>query len=422
MEIRSIEKLLNAVKIRVDSLHEAEQRVAERIAPNFNLFDFFRGDENGLSLCLACLLNPRGTHGQGEKFLAAFIKHLPRLPGGTPDWLIGLPQSVQTEKATDRIERNNRRIDIAIEWRNGVVGIENKPWATDQDQQLADYARQLQASAEAKNAANNWLLIYLSDHEPDKSSLSEKQRERYRESGNYVEIDYRMLCAWLDECTKESKALVVRIFIEELAKYIRSSVMGELDNDVENEVVNLILADGNLEGAFLISQSFRSAQVRLLKKFFTQLRSGLSLCQYALFVPDENKLFVSSHGITWFAINGNIPDAKKYLCFQFYGTANRFQWGIKRKDDFANTPQNCSWEAINSLMEKCMERKGENSSWWPWLVDADLDEFDGIDIRAWSDSLKPWQAMMDGSLANAIIKLASKVYGDVFKNHKDLLR
>lgn len=412
---------MHAVKIRVDSLHEAEQRVAERIAPNFNLFDFFRGDENGLSLCLACLLNPRGTHGQGEKFLAAFIKHLPLLPGGTPDWLTGLPQSVQTEKATDRIERNNRRIDIAIEWRNGVVGIENKPWATDQDQQLADYARQLQASAEAKNAANNWLLIYLSDHEPDKSSLSEKQRERYRESGNYVEIDYRMLCAWLDECTKESKALVVRIFIEELAKYIRSSVMGELDNDVENEVVNLILADGNLEGAFLISQGFRSAQVRLLKKFFTQLRSDLSLRQYALFIPDENKLLVSSHGITWFAINGNIPDTKKYLCFQFCGAANRFQWGIKRKDGFANTPPNYSWEEINSLMEKHMKRKGENSSWWPWLVDADFDEFDGIDIRAWSDSLKPWQAMMDGSLANAIIKLASKVYGDVFKNQEDLL-
>lgn len=425
MQIQSIEKLLQAVKIRVDSLHEAERRMAERLAPNFNLFDFFRGDENGISLCLACLLDPKGTHGQGHKFLSLFIKQLPPLARGVPNWLSNLPQKILTERATDKIEQNNRRIDISIEWRNGVVGIENKPWANDQDQQLADYARHLQESAKGLGFKDNWLLIYLSDREPDKSSLPPEQRASYRENGNYVEIDYTMLCAWLDECAKESKALVIRVFIEELAKYIRSSVMGELENDVENEVVDLILADQNIEGAFLVAKSFRAAQMKLLERFFAKLRRDLSHSQYTLFQPYESRVFWQSPSdqIIWFAINGNIAGQKKYLCFEFVRPGNSLGWGIKRKDEFANeTVDEASWKEINSSMGSCLNRSGRLSPpWWPWRVDALSDEFDGIDVRDWNDSPEPWQAMADGRLANAIVKLACKIYGDVFKGKELLL-
>lgn len=420
MQIRSVEKFLHAVKIRVDSLHEAERRIADRLAPNFNLFDFLQRDENAISRCLACLLDPQETHGQGAKFLSAFIKYLSLPTRTTPNWLHGIPQRVQVEKATDRIENNMRRIDICIEWPDGVLGIENKPWAIDQDQQLADYAIQLQRTASRKGSENQWLLIYLSDQQPDERSLPVAEKERYSKSGNYLEINYQTLCDWLDECAKECKAAVVRIFIEELAKYIRSNVMGLLDNSVENEVVDLILSDANLETAFLISKSFHAVQTRLLEDFFNDLRKGLAASQRSLSIPNENKLLDAAQKISYFDITGNIPEQKKFLSFEFNGYDNNFFWGIKRG---YGVPRDETWEAINSLMQSSMKREGKLYDTWPWYADADpAQEFDGIDVLAWSHSVETWQAMRDGRLAKAFVKLADRVYGEVFKDKEELLR
>jgi len=46
---------------------------APKLAPRFNCFDFINPDENKLSEVLAELLDPKGTHAQGDVFLRLFF-------------------------------------------------------------------------------------------------------------------------------------------------------------------------------------------------------------------------------------------------------------------------------------------------------------------------------------------------------------
>ena len=66
--------LLEEVRFKTTTLKEARNRFADRLAPEFSLFDYLRTDEMGLSRCIASLLDPMEKHGQKEIFLEAFLK------------------------------------------------------------------------------------------------------------------------------------------------------------------------------------------------------------------------------------------------------------------------------------------------------------------------------------------------------------
>jgi len=115
---RNVETLLHEVFFGVATLRKAKERFADQLAPDFRLFDYLRTDEYGLSRCLADLLNPKGKHGQSEAFLASFLGRI-----GRADWVTADQcRRVVREQATDK----GRRIDIFLELRNCVIGIENK--------------------------------------------------------------------------------------------------------------------------------------------------------------------------------------------------------------------------------------------------------------------------------------------------------
>ncbi|WP_228669743.1 PD-(D/E)XK nuclease family protein [Dickeya parazeae] len=66
---------------------------------------------------------------------------------------------------------NGRKIDLLLTFLDGVIAIENKPWAADQENQLRDYALWL------NKRERPWTLIYLCNHEPSELSLPEHTPE-----------------------------------------------------------------------------------------------------------------------------------------------------------------------------------------------------------------------------------------------------
>lgn len=122
-------------------------------APRLNAFSLFRPNENALSQVLADLLSPRGTHGQGILFLQSILEEL-KLPG------IGVHEVVTVRREVMTSAR--RRIDLLVETPRMLIGIENKPWADQQNDQLIDYHHQLQAWAGQRQA----VLIFLSNQSP----------------------------------------------------------------------------------------------------------------------------------------------------------------------------------------------------------------------------------------------------------------
>lgn len=406
---QQISPLLNEVAYKIGTLREARNRFSDRLAPEFSIFDYLRTDEMGLSGCIASLLDPKGTHGQGNVFLEAFLECI----GSAAAWAknAGSCQVVPEKQANGQ-----RRIDIYLEFPNGAIGIENKPWAEDQDGQLTDYASYLKRTVGAKK----WLLLFLCDRDPSESSMTHDEQKELSGGGNFVRCSYSEIIAWLEICACKSKALNVRIFIEELAKFIRVNIKGELDMSEEAETCNIILkSKESLGSAFEIYKAIDSVKKNLMKKFQEDLESELrSLGFHLMWDKNLESKWQSSVG---FGVKFR-QEQNLYLRFEFeHSGLNGLFWGIRRESNsIKNDPD--IWRSIRGLMANQFSSGGE-SEWWPWYSTSTKDGV-GVDIKNWWSSELPWAMILDDSNDRLVkkISLNARRVHDIFAEKVTLLQ
>jgi len=207
-------------------LHEkTNSAVQPLLATQFNVFDFIAPDENRLSDILACLLNPQGEHAQGGVFLEGFLRHVCDLKFNLRDVERVV---VRREERTGLIDRNRRRIDILIDVEGFVpeerfgVGIENKPWAGEQPEQLNDYLKQLRAAY-----GNRFKLLYLSASGDDPESIPQSERAALLKSGQLVCTGYTALLTWLELCETSIGSDKVRWFVRDFFAYLYDQFIEE---------------------------------------------------------------------------------------------------------------------------------------------------------------------------------------------------
>lgn len=385
-----INRLLEEVAFKVGTLREARNRFSDRLAPEFRIFDYLRTDEMGLSRCIASLLDPKGKHGQGSVFLDAFLECI--VP--TAIWARNESCEVTMEKQVNGL----RRIDIFLEFKRGIIGIENKPWAADQDQQLTDYAAYVKKTAVKKN----WLLLFLSNREPSDCSIDSNERKKLEKDGQYVRRDYGEIIEWLEGCAFKSKALVVRIFIEELTKFIRMNINGELDMSEKKEIQQILLSSTkNIESAFHVIQGVDGIKKELLKKFRDDLEIELNIHGFKLVWDEEMEKKWKSctgFGVTFQA------GQDKYLRFEFqYSGLNGLVWGIRKENEFIKDDP-VIWNRIRDVFEKRFGQ-GKSSIWWAWYSRAP----DGVlnaDMENWGTSASPWVLIRDGGEAGLVKRIS----------------
>lgn len=397
---QQITSLLDTVAFKTEALKEARNRFADRLAPDFSIFDYLRTDEMGLSRCIASLLDSTGKHGQKEVFSEAFLKKI-EWSGNTKI------RSVRLEKQAN----GQRRIDIYLQFQNGaIIGIENKPWAGDQENQLSDYASFIEREAGDKE----WLLVYLSNNEPSEyGGIGKEKQKQLKDEGNFVQLDYTSIIEWLEDCACKSKALIVRLFIEELAKFIRMNINGELEMSEENEIRNLILdSPQNLESAFHVSIALRSVKEKLLKEFHDDLKQKLKTKGFELNWDDAmSKEWKRYCG---FGVKFG-KEQNLYLRFEFDSSGLRgLYWGIAREDD-AIKKDDVIWKKINDVMSDQFGSGGE-TEWWPWWSWIDSKEFNSA-FRNWDTSATPWISIKKEELAGKITNLAIQVRDTFEKNN-----
>lgn len=404
---QQIKVLLREVAFKIGTLREAKGRFSDRLAPEFNIFDYLRTDEIGISGCIASLLDPVGTHGQGNVFLEAFLECV----GSAAAWA---KNSTSCVVIPEKQANGLRRIDIYLMFPNGAIGIENKPWAEDQDDQLTDYARYLKNDS----GGRNWLLLYLCDRDPSESSMRRDEQVYLSEVGQFVRCNYSEIIAWLEICASKTKALNVRIFIEELAKFIKVNIKGELDMSEEIETCTSILkSKESLGSAFEVYKAIDSVKKDLLKTFRDDLASELKLLGFHL-MWDQN--LENGKGSVGFGVKFSLAQ-NLYLRFEFENSGlNGLFWGIGREDktilhDLA------LWGEIRS----CMSNKfsmGGTSAWWPWYS-TNIKEALDVDIKHWYKNERAWVLILDNGedrLAKRVTRLACLVH-DVFAGNYHLL-
>ncbi|VVT00558.1 PDDEXK-like family protein [Erythrobacter sp. EC-HK427] len=176
-------------------------------APRLNAFSLFRPNEASLSRIIADIFDPRGTHGQDILFLNALLRRL-----DLPRVNVIEPITVRREMMT----RDGRQIDLVIETPRLIVGIENKPWAAQQPDQLVDYLSALKGWSRGRSP----VLIFLSNKEPE-TAKSEVRVVRLHSD------DETALTQILADCRQEIRAARTQTHIAELVAYLKFEFGGE---------------------------------------------------------------------------------------------------------------------------------------------------------------------------------------------------
>ena len=127
----------NQLAFKIAASKRAQAVLDEYLATGMNVVrDYVRPNENRISDVLRDLLDPSGSHGQGSIFLDSFLKEI-----GPSN------MSVDAHSAIVREHRgaDARRLDLLIMFRgSSAIGIENKPFACDEENQVRDYCQYLQ--------------------------------------------------------------------------------------------------------------------------------------------------------------------------------------------------------------------------------------------------------------------------------------
>ena len=195
-----------------------------RVAPQFSVFNYFKNWETYLSRAFGGLLDPAGTHGQGDVFLQLFLDEI--RCSLNDDLRSGFP-CTDTRGCDVYLEYpagEGRKIDIVLKMPgNCWIGIENKPWAKEQENQISHYMKYLRSKAEEEKDA--WIL-YLSGVGSPPETLPEPLEGRER----CLTMPYRTrdgeppsLENWICQCWKECESKRVRWFLKDLQEYIEKS-------------------------------------------------------------------------------------------------------------------------------------------------------------------------------------------------------
>ena len=264
----------------IDIARRAQKEMDRRAATKFSIFDYFSVQETDLSRVFADLLNPSGSHGQGDRFLSLFLQET------LPEY--SSPQTFKNvEIHLEYPTHERRRIDIVLEMPdNHWIGIENKPWAEEQEEQVKAYIKDLQNKVTKSRAA--WML-YLSGDGSDPQTLPcdpELQKccrtVPYRK--NHTD---RSIENWIEQCWRECEAEQVRWFLKDLLTYIQRKFKKENQVMARDIIVDttmkFILSDEkHLELAIEIEEAMRNVRKTLIER----VMEGSKKC---LKEWDENK-------------------------------------------------------------------------------------------------------------------------------------
>lgn len=217
------------LQFRLDIVRRHKHQTDRYLATDFNVFSYIYDDENTLSDIIADLLRPDGKHGQGNKYLLAYLDSLPKFDRNIKgiDYLSALVKlgheniRVLREKSTDNIQSNQRRMDIVIDFGGGYgLMIENKPWAIDQPRQMSNYYDDMKMRFQ-----NGVILVYLSGNgdSPFEDSLPATLKSVITQNGEYIETNFlKQFYYWLDLCLACSEAEKMRWFLREFKDYIET--------------------------------------------------------------------------------------------------------------------------------------------------------------------------------------------------------
>lgn len=360
-----VHKVIQRITTERKSYDKAKKRYYKKLSPDFSPLSLFKINENTISKCLAFLLDPTETHAQGKLFTQNFYKHFIKN---------NKYQSVKSVCLEQAVERDDsyRRLDIFVETSDLLIGIENKPWAEDEENQLYDYGCWLKKRA--GRSRKKWILFYLSNSEYSEYSLSKDTDKEIKD--NIHHITYYEIIKWLEECSYKIESIQVKMFIESIIKFINSEINYELNMELQDEIVEEILEDNDaISSALLISKSIENIKLSIMNEFITHIINKTDELYTEFYFDDED--FRKGKRESGFSIDFN-DDSLYYLVFKFESSNLRdFYWGFERKNEAPKRNKLKNYTEIQSEIERIFpdyyvecQLNAENYPWYAYSEES----------------------------------------------------
>jgi hypothetical protein len=208
--------------------------IAKFTAANFNVFEILDVGTREVRLhssFLAELLDPKGSHMQGDLFLKIFLKEVVKW-----DTVFDTENaSVQKEFGTGRIDNDYTQggnIDIIIRNKEKAIIIENKIYAGDQEKQLIRY---YDYGMKVFNSKENFKVLYLT---LDGSGPSENSKGNIE----YSSISYKSdIVKWLEECLTVVYDFplvfaLIRQYLNHVKYLTNQSIFNKMENEIQDKI------------------------------------------------------------------------------------------------------------------------------------------------------------------------------------------
>jgi hypothetical protein len=271
---------------KVNLISKKYDDIAKITGEKFNIFRILKIESSEVkthSTFIANLLNPKGSHDQGDVFLKLFYAELDKSKLLKINNFICNDANVKVEKHTEY-----GYIDIIVtDKKNNAIIIENKIYAEDQEKQLLRYH-----NYGNKYHKDSFVLLYLTLDGKDATQKSKGETidgiEGLKEN-QFERISYsHFIKNWLEECKEKSvNHPILRETITQYINLIKYLTHQTINNKMGKEIINSMLQ--NVSASLEISNNINEMKKELLKIYVKKLRENFELTNPNDFKLDFNE-------------------------------------------------------------------------------------------------------------------------------------
>lgn len=371
MILSSIQGLLG----QVSSLRRTQEKLALLSGENFNIFRILGLETREVrthSAFLGELLNPSGSHGLRDTFLKLFLALI-----DFSDFDASRARLV-VEHHIGQIDAEylqGGRIDIYLEAAGQYIFIENKIYASDQQNQLGRYR------AYCPNA--RLLYLTLDGSKPTDWGAGTLTPEQYQCLSYHIDI-----MSWLEQCRQAAAAYpLVRETIVQY-QHLVNYLTGRASNDFSRmEMQQLVRqSEENFVSAYALKQAFEESQAALVEELALAFREVWNV-----------------------RFSENLSPLPEYIIhFQSFNNSYGFR-AIRNGEDVAATQEAALQPLVALALTIPKLRRDNNWMAWKWMENRYFDNLQPAELYQAATSETVRQRLFEERLQEGAI------YFDKFK-------
>jgi hypothetical protein len=356
----------NQLLVKVSGISRKYEMISQKTGGHFNIFNIADIATDEVTICrvLYELINPRGSHYQGDAYLRLFDQYVLKM---------GLTEEDFKSAAAQRehVISDDRRIDLVITTRDKFIPIEVKIYAMDQNRQCYDYSR---------HRINSKVFYLTLDGNPPSAESAQGLKSNGDDGYDEVtQISFRVeVLNWLEKCLEHHETIKIapiRETIQQLASVVRD-LTGQVEEGEAMEIKTEISSSKeSMKAAIDIERNLSDCKRSKLLQFFIEVEAKVNMVKLSNgydYSYNNNERIANYYpgkkytwpGISYFCRNLSKPGVELWLRVEL---EDRMFVGFLTPRDGKNQMTQVTDDELALIVKN---RKFEHSTWWVYMEDV----------------------------------------------------